>query len=72
VALRRDRMTANPIAAPAAIAGFATDPVCGMTVDTTDAAPTASHDGETYFFCCSGCREQFVANPARYIRATAG
>jgi xanthine dehydrogenase accessory factor len=72
VALRRDRMTANPIAAPAAIAGFATDPVCGMTVDTTDAAPTANHDGETCFFCCSGCREQFVANPARYIRATAG
>jgi len=51
---------------------FATDPVCGMTVDTTDAANTATHDGQTYFFCCSGCREQFVAEPARFLRATAG
>jgi Cu+-exporting ATPase len=43
-----------------------------MTVDTTDAPHTATHDDQTYFFCCSGCREQFVADPARYLRATAG
>jgi xanthine dehydrogenase accessory factor len=72
VALRHERITANPVPAPAAIAGFALDPVCGMTVDTTDAANTATHDGQTYFFCCSGCREQFVAEPARFLRATAG
>ena len=72
VALRNERMTANPVAAPAALAGFAVDPVCAMTVDTKDAAHTATHDGATYFFCCSGCREQFVAEPARFLRATAG
>ena len=72
VALRHERMTANPIAAPAALAGFSVDPVCGMTVDTNDAAHTRKHDGQTYFFCCAGCREQFVADPARYLRATAG
>jgi xanthine dehydrogenase accessory factor len=72
VALRNERMTANPVAAPAALAGFAVDPVCAMTVDTKDAAHTATHEGETYFFCCSGCREQFVAEPARFLRATAG
>ena len=72
VALRNERMTANPVAAPAALAGFAVDPVCAMTVDTKDAAHTATHNGATYFFCCSGCREQFVAEPARFLRATAG
>jgi xanthine dehydrogenase accessory factor len=72
VALRHERMTANPVAAPAAPAGFAIDPVCGMTVDTSDAAHQATHDDQTYFFCCSGCREQFVAEPARFVRATAG
>jgi xanthine dehydrogenase accessory factor len=71
-ALRHERMAANPAAPPAAVAGFAVDPVCGMTVDTREAAHTAAHDGQTYFFCCAGCREQFVADPARFLRATAG
>jgi YHS domain-containing protein len=30
------------------------------------------HQGQTYFFCCSGCREQFVADPARFLGAAAG
>jgi xanthine dehydrogenase accessory factor len=72
VALRHERMTANPAAPPAAMAGFATDPVCAMTVDIKDAAHTAIHEGQTYYFCCGGCREQFVADPARFLRATAG
>jgi Cu+-exporting ATPase len=65
-------MPANLTAAPAALAAFAVDPVCGMTVDTTTAAHTAIHDAQTYFFCCAGCREQFVTDPARYLRAAAG
>ena len=72
VALRHERMTANPIPAAAALEAFAVDPVCGMTVDTKDAAHTAQHGGQTSFFCCSGCMEQFTADPARYLRATAG
>jgi xanthine dehydrogenase accessory factor len=72
VALRHERMTANPIAASVALADFAVDPVCGMTVDTTGAVHTADHDDQTYFFCCSACREQFVAHPARYLRTAAG
>ncbi len=63
---------ANRGRAPAALAGFAVDPVCGMTVDTADAAHSATHEEQTYFFCCSACREQFVADPARFLRATAG
>jgi xanthine dehydrogenase accessory factor len=72
VALRHERRTANPVPAPASLAAFAVDPVCAMTVDTKDASHTATHDGETYFFCCSGCREQFATEPARFLRATAG
>jgi Cu+-exporting ATPase len=43
------------------------DPVCGMTVDPATAAHRADHDGETYYFCSAGCREKFVADPARYL-----
>jgi xanthine dehydrogenase accessory factor len=72
VALRHDRMIANPVAPPDVLAGFAVDPVCGMTVDTRDTAHSTTHAGQTFFFCCSGCQEQFLADPARFLRATAG
>jgi xanthine dehydrogenase accessory factor len=72
VALRHERITANPVAPSPAIAGFEIDPVCGMTVDTAGAAHTAVHNGETYSFCCSGCQERFVADPAKFLRAAAG
>jgi xanthine dehydrogenase accessory factor len=72
VALRHERMLANPAAAPAALTAFGVDPVCGMTVDINDAAHSAMHQGQTYFFCCSGCREQFVADPTRFLGAAAG
>jgi YHS domain-containing protein len=66
-------MTSNAaVATPAALAAFSVDPVCGMTVDTTDAAHSVTHAGQTYHFCCSGCEEQFVADPARFVRVTAG
>ena len=42
------------------------DPVCGMTVSA--AAPErASLDGQTYFFCCAGCRAKFEAAPRAYV-----
>ncbi|MFB6268932.1 MAG: XdhC family protein [Halobacterium sp.] len=47
--------------------GEAVDPVCGMTVDTADAAATVDHDGETYYFCCRGCADSFAADPGDYL-----
>src|SRR3954454_10156434 len=44
--------------APAPIA-TAVDPVCGMTVAVTPGTPSAEHAGETFHFCCEGCREAF-------------
>jgi xanthine dehydrogenase accessory factor len=41
--------------------GTAVDPVCGMTVLTTDDTTTATVGGETAWFCCAGCRDSWVA-----------
>ncbi|NKF22358.1 heavy metal translocating P-type ATPase [Solimonas marina] len=47
----------------------ATDPVCGMSVDTAAGKPHHQHDGQTYWFCCDGCRKKFAADPAAYLHA---
>ena len=38
---------------------MATDPICGMTVDESTAI-SEEFDGETYYFCCEECRDQFL------------
>ena len=43
------------------------DPVCGMFVDPHSANHRAEHNGQPYYFCSAGCREKFVADPARYL-----
>ena len=45
------------------------DPVCGMTVDPEQAAGHAEHDGHTYWFCSTGCRDAFTGEPDRYTDA---
>jgi len=57
----------------------ARDPVCGMSVDPARTPHRAEHDGQSYFFCGTRCRERFIAEPARYVsekpmqeQATAG
>jgi Cu+-exporting ATPase len=49
--------------------GTSTDPVCGMSVDPRSARYRHAHGGETYYFCCDGCRDLFAAEPARYLKA---
>ncbi len=53
----------------APVAGGAKDPVCGMTVDPQKTPHRAIHSGKDYFFCSSGCRTKFEADPARYLAA---
>jgi Cu+-exporting ATPase len=49
-----------------------TDPVCGMDVTPGEAAGgDAEHAGTTYWFCHPRCREQFVADPRRYLEPSA-
>jgi Cu+-exporting ATPase len=45
---------------------MATDPVCGMRIDTDDAAATADYEGTTYYFCSEACHDAFVADPTSY------
>lgn len=48
----------------------AVDPVCGMTVDVVGSMHTHDHDGQTYYFCCGGCRARFSESPEAYLRST--
>jgi xanthine dehydrogenase accessory factor len=45
----------------------AIDPICGMTVTIPGARHVAEHAGITYYFCCGGCRERFLAAPQSYL-----
>ncbi|MGX1742414.1 heavy metal translocating P-type ATPase [Bosea sp. NPDC055353] len=47
--------------------GKVKDPVCGMLVDPHTTAHRAQHEGRPYYFCSSGCRSKFTAEPARYV-----
>ncbi len=41
-----------------------------MTVDATPTALRAEvRRQSTYFFCCGGCRERFLAAPERFLAA---
>jgi len=44
-----------------------TDPVCGMTVDTSAGKPTCEHKGELFHFCSQGCHDKFASDPEHYI-----
>ena len=46
----------------------ATDPVCGMDVDTKN-PPGGSHEpeGTTYYFCSPGCRIDFQNDAEGYL-----
>jgi xanthine dehydrogenase accessory factor len=47
----------TPVASPPP--AFAVDPICGMTVTATASTLQVTHDGETVYFCCEGCKEKF-------------
>lgn len=57
-------MTGESRPSPAA----ATDPVCGMTVAADESSRPLEHEGNTYYFCCPGCRATFEADPEPYIK----
>src|SRR5215813_6673434 len=43
------------------------DPVCGMTVDPHTTPHRHPHQGHPYYFCSSGCRTKFAADPQKYL-----
>jgi Cu+-exporting ATPase len=46
---------------------IATDPVCGMLVDTSHSAGSLEHEGVRYHFCAVRCLERFRKDPSRFL-----
>jgi Cu+-exporting ATPase len=44
------------------------DPVCGMQIESGEAAGQAMYDGVVYYFCSTECRDKFMANPKAYVK----
>jgi len=44
------------------------DPVCGMTVTKGNAACSYDYNGKTYYFCAASCKDDFAADPSKYLR----
>lgn len=55
-----------PMGAPADTAAQAVDPVCGLKVDPS-AAPQATHERKTHYFCSEQHRQLFQKNPSKYL-----
>jgi len=43
------------------------DPVCGMRIESDEAAGTVDHEGTTYYFCSQTCLDAFKADPTPYV-----
>jgi YHS domain-containing protein len=43
------------------------DPVCGMDIDPERAAGKSEYEGQTYYFCSTGCKRTFDKEPEKYI-----
>jgi P-type Cu+ transporter len=47
------------------------DPVCGMMIDSERAAAKGTYDGETVYFCATGCQLEYErrrSSPAKRSR----
>jgi YHS domain-containing protein len=44
------------------------DPVCGMRIDSEEAAGTLEYEGTTYHFCSQVCYDAFKASPTSYVK----
>ena len=47
-------------------------PVSGAEVADAPDALRTEYKGQTYFFCCAGCKEEFERNPEKYTSRSGG
>lgn len=47
---------------------LALDPVCGMTIDPSNAAGSYEYQGKTYYFCSTHCVHRFREDPEKFLR----
>ncbi len=45
------------------------DPVCGMEIDSSQAAAQTVHEGRAYYFCSEECRQTFLEDPEDLVRS---
>jgi len=43
------------------------DPVCGMDINEKTAAGKSEYQGQTYYFCSTGCKRAFDKEPQKYV-----
>jgi xanthine dehydrogenase accessory factor len=55
-------------AVPSPAVVFATDPMCGMTVDPLTSMHKTVYRDQDYWFCSAGCEAQFLKEPDSYLR----
>ena len=64
------RQTLRPVPTEVDFATSATeamDPICGMTVNADNTSHPFEVDGETFYFCCLGCRSSFEDDGAEAL-----
>jgi xanthine dehydrogenase accessory factor len=44
----------------------AKDPICGMMVDVSIAKHKSEFHGDSFYFCCYGCKQKFDKQPEKY------
>ncbi len=50
------------------MATMVTDPVCGMKIER-EKAVTTEWDGQAFYFCSRGCRNEFLEEPEQFLNA---
>jgi xanthine dehydrogenase accessory factor len=53
-------------ALPVVEAPTSIDPVCKMTVTIAGAKHVGEWNGQSWYFCCGGCKTKFLADPTKY------
>jgi YHS domain-containing protein len=43
-------------------------PVMGTKIPKEKAYDKTDYNGKTYYFCCGGCKPEFLKNPEKYIK----
>ena len=62
----------GPMKAPgeATIGDTTKCPISGEEFVVDASSPKVEHNGKTYYFCCSGCKKKFEADPAKFLNKT--
>jgi len=68
VVIARQKRDHNHVIRETPAVVFATDQVCGMTVDPLTSQHKAVYSDVTYWFCSAGCQAEFEKAPERYLR----